>query len=361
MAGCMNKNDRGYQSLSRMAGIPSMVLDVYCQKYLDSFNRLPNLDELPLVDSSKHLNESLKTKQIGDSSFASNEAIQKTTGAESLGEAQVKLNNTYRDLQVNLVEVTDKSSLLEVQHRPSVFKELNQEYSGENFDVQSDTDKRIVLRNMLGKLKDFYGIKINEVTSKQLCEGDFANIIPDAKTAKAFIYNNEIYVNTDIADIDAPIHELMHIFLGGMRYTNPTIYFNLVSKAQKFKNLQSLSKIYQDRTQSDFLEEAFVSEFSKLCSGMHSEFDSWSAEDLNPLLYEVRRNMDSALMGNKSVNSIDPNELFKSSFLDIAMRTKSPELNRSDFSILNLAELHRQNANIKSKMLKDGDLVENCD
>ena len=40
-------------------------------------------------------------------------------------------------------------------------------------------------------------------------------IAPESRMANAFIYNNDIYINTDNANIkEAKMHELMHIFLG---------------------------------------------------------------------------------------------------------------------------------------------------
>jgi hypothetical protein len=52
--------------------------------------------------------------------------------------------------------------------------------------------------------------------------------VPDAVQSAAFIYNGDIYVNTDIATIDSQVHELMHIFLGSMRFKNPELYMELV-------------------------------------------------------------------------------------------------------------------------------------
>ena len=39
--------------------------------------------------------------------------------------------------------------------------------------------------------------------------------------AKAFIYNGNIYINTDNATIDSPIHEMLHIVIGGLSRSNP--------------------------------------------------------------------------------------------------------------------------------------------
>lgn len=54
--------------------------------------------------------------------------------------------------------------------------------------------------------------------------------IPGVATAKAFVYNSEIYVNTDLSDKDAPIHEMMHIMMGGLRREDPELYFSIASQ-----------------------------------------------------------------------------------------------------------------------------------
>ena len=51
MAVCINKNLSEYQALKEMSGIPEIVLDFYCSNFLDKYDRLPELDELPQVNS----------------------------------------------------------------------------------------------------------------------------------------------------------------------------------------------------------------------------------------------------------------------------------------------------------------------
>jgi hypothetical protein len=71
--------------------------------------------------------------------------------------------------------------------------------------------------------------------------------------------------------------------------------------------------------------------------------------------------MDTMIMGNKSVNGIEDWSL-QDSFLDLAMRAQSSELNQvEDVNNMDLATLHRKTANLKSKLLKDGDLIEKCE
>jgi hypothetical protein len=54
---------------------------------------------------------------------------------------------------------------------------------------------------------------------------DFSEFIQDANSVNAFVLNGQIYINMDRASSDAPIHEISHIILGSLKFTNPTMYY----------------------------------------------------------------------------------------------------------------------------------------
>ena len=120
MAVCINRNLREYQTLKEMSGIPEIILDFYCSKYLEKFDRLPELDELPNVNSEEYLKDSIKIQSIGDIDFADNDAIRENIGV-SPEEASVKINSIHKDLEVKVIPTSDKKSMIEIRHRPSEF------------------------------------------------------------------------------------------------------------------------------------------------------------------------------------------------------------------------------------------------
>ena len=359
MAVCINKNLSEYQALKKMSGIPETVLDFYCSRFIEKYDRFPELDELPHVNSESYLKQALDSRKVGQLDFVDTANVFSLTGTENIQEANIKLNDICKDLEVTLVEVGDNSVLIETRKRPSRFETRNEDFNPE-FDVESANNRRIVLRNMLGRMRKLYGIDIIEVNSEELSKGDFYDIIPDAKTAKAFVFNGNIYINTDYADIDAPIHEMTHILLGAMRYTNPTKYFEIISMAEGFKSLEKASYLYKDRTRGDLLEECFVHEFANYLCGIQSEISNLDSKVLDTLFYNFTRNIDTMLMGNKSVHAIEDLS-FQDSFMDLAMKVQSSELNEVQMHNIDLASIHRKTANIKSKLLKDGDLTEKCE
>jgi hypothetical protein len=44
------------------------------------------------------------------------------------------------------------------------------------------------------------------------------NTIPNGYV---FEYDGEIYINVDRASVDTPIHEMMHLLIGSLRFSNP--------------------------------------------------------------------------------------------------------------------------------------------
>jgi len=76
-------------------------------------------------------------------------------------------------------------------------------------------------------MSKLYGINIIPVSTEEIQD------IPNAGVVKGFVHNENIYINTDNATIDTPIHEMMHIFLGGVRYSDPNTYFRLVDSVEQ--------------------------------------------------------------------------------------------------------------------------------
>jgi hypothetical protein len=358
MAVCINKNLREYQALKDMSGIPEIVLDYYCSQFLDKFDRLPELDELPNVNSEGYLRNAIKVAPIGDIDFADNAAIAENVGV-SPEEATVKINSIYKDLEVKVTPTSEQRSMIEVRHRPSQFADGEEEIDG-NF-VPNKENQRVIIRQALDRMRTLYGIQITELNSDELKESGILQQIPEAAMARAFVYNGQIVVNSDLADLDAPVHEMLHIFLGAMRFTNPVAYQNILDRVSRFHAVERLAKVYPNRTTNDLLEEVLVSEMGNLLVGKASELNYLTTKDLNLMLYEIQRNLDTMLMGNISVKSLDFEEVASSTLLSLAAKTQSPEFNEVNISVMDLSDMHRRTANVKQKLMESGELEEICE
>lgn len=112
---------------------------------------------------------------------------------------------------------------------------------------------------MTNILQDKFRIKINFIHNSQLDE--FSDI-KDINKLRAFVLNGEYYVNIDKANIAEPLHEVLHMVLASMKYSNFNEYMKLVESIQNHPSFNQIADSYNE-VNSDVLEEVFVTLFSE--------------------------------------------------------------------------------------------------
>lgn len=339
---CINKNLMEYQILLNRSGIPEKTLDLYCRAYLAQYNRFPHLDEIP-SDSRQNLIDTLKMDVDG---FTSKEAVLEFTNTDEEG-ANAAINNQYRDLQVGVTFMFD-TAIVGVKQRPTFYNVQEKA----PVTIETDLSPRSVIINMADKLDRYYGIKFIPTTTNELQD------LGVNELAKSFILNNNIYVNTDLATLDSPIHEMLHLILGSIKFQNPKLYEDLVKLSAQFGNYNRIAQLYPNRTQLDIYEEVFVEEFGKYLAGS-SELNNLPANVQYEISYNVTRLLDSILMGDTSVRSINGN-IYQMSLQDLAKAVNSRLMTSTLHINIQDAALHRGLGNLKEDLMKKGDLREEC-
>lgn len=214
-----------------------------------------------------------------------------------------------------------------------------------------------VFNTIFTKLSNLYGIQINTITDKELAQKNWE---PEIQAINAFIKDGNIYINTDHAKADAPIHELTHLLLGSVRFKNPDIYFKIVESAQQFPNFQQFQQQNPNRAMNDILEEAFVTEMSKYLAGEKSIIEQLPQNIIYELHYNMKRLLDSTFMGQYSVKSIPNSQLYSMSLSELTNVLNSNLLESNFSGSLDDAAQHRILANTKEELIKKGDLREEC-
>lgn len=346
------KYSNEYQSLKEKAGIPEYLLETVCRRFITDHNRLPHLDEIPKADSEPFLKKWLGVKASGGVSISK---VLEMTGKQNLKEAVIDINDKFRDVEVQMVPIVDEA-LVEITHKPTDdFKEL------EPIDLDLHVDNYEVFNNSLKKFANLYGINFISTTEAELNTDKWKQVVPDASAVNAFVYNGNIYINTDRADVDAPLHELFHIFIGSLRFTNKQIYGQLVSSVENLPNYQSLAEQYPGRTRNDVNEEIFVTEMARNLTGLSNSFKSLDNTVMYEINYNLNRMLDIFLMGEQSTKTIPQNQLFTMSLKEIAQKVNSGTMiNQSLFAGPQDAEIHRKLNNMKADLYKRGELEELC-
>lgn len=221
----------------------------------------------------------------------------------------------------------------------------------------------LVFTNALNKLASLYGIKFNDVTDAELNSKKWKSIIPDVNSVNAFVYNGQIYINIDKANLDAPIHEMMHILVGSIRFQNPKLYTELISLAEQFPNYSKLIQKFPRRTRNDVNEEVFIEEVSRYLSGLSSNIADITPKLQYEISYNVKRLLDTILMGQDSVKTLTDDRLFSFSLKELAQQVNSSIMKNNFHGTINVenSELHRKLNNIKSDLYNQGTLKEYCD
>ena len=221
----------------------------------------------------------------------------------------------------------------------------------------------LVFTNALNKLASLYGIKFNDITDAELNSKKWKSIIPDVNSVNAFVYNGQIYINIDKANLDAPIHEMMHILVGSIRFQNPKLYTELISLAEQFPNYSKLIQKFPGRTRNDVNEEVFIEEVSRYLSGLSSNITDITPKLQYEISYNVKRLLDTILMGQDSVKTLTNDRLFSLSLKELAQQVNSSIMKNNFHGTINVenSELHRKLNNIKSDLYNQGTLKEYCD
>ena len=360
------------EALQKMSGLSDFSIKSQIRHYTQLHNgRLPNLDELDGCDSRPYLKEqygivngkSNKIEAIADKVLGKGKYSKKDIDS-TISAITHKLNNTFTDL-ILIPHRFGKKLAFEVQRRPTI------DYTEptDKFKLEGNKFDGAVLNSILSKLDDLYGIKVNIFTSgnsallKELRQKT-GNSKYSLAGVNGFIYNGEIYISSKLSEQDAnktKVHELLHLIVGSIKFTNPSVYNNLVNLASSFQeqfqyfvnkefgksvDLQTLP------TLSDYQEEFIVEELAKyLTDNENSILNKTDDNDLKyQVLYNMNRVLDTAFMGDYSVKSIPPANLYTMTLGDVMDVINSVYVKNSNFkNLVQQSQQHRILANKKKR------------
>lgn len=204
-------------------------------------------------------------------------------------------------------------------------------------------------------------VKLNILSSEEIAkiiEGDY-NI-----TAKAFIKDGEIYVNSDLADQEDLFHEYVHILLGYLKFNENTkdLYRKLLEDVWNFEkedfDRDLIQNTYWDYSLIDQMEEYFALKFGKwIKNNTKSDF---SEVFNNNILKEGTKILFDPNNKSKSIKDLYGKKLsdvwlnFNS---EIALYLKENKtLDDGEYS--NLFTLQRKKTQWIRQQIHDGNLIE---
>lgn len=345
MTYCINVNSREFQILQKKSGLPESSLELEVGVYYNKYGEFPRLEEIPGANSEPYLRDMIK---LSKNNFAKVEDILNYAGTNSIQEAVQYINQNHGDLQVEILPI-NKEAIVKITHKPSKYDSIE---SIQELEINPKMDSVVAITNMVGKLFNLYGISIKTTNSEELESMGIDTI------AKGLIVDGNILINTDLATIDTPIHEMLHLLIGGIRYKHPNLYQRLVEYSKQFTNLERLSQLYPNRTQLDLLEESLITEVSKYLTREANEIQKLQKSDQELLMKDLTDTLDYALMGTKSAEMIP--DLSQHTLNSLAKVLDSRVFQNKFKGTIDSSKLTRKVANIKEELMRKNLLREEC-
>lgn len=352
MSTCINTTSAEYRALKERSGLSDFDLKVSLRAYqMDHEGKWPQLDEMPAVNSENVLREKLKLRKDNATKI---DTILEATNTSSPEEATIYINNTHRDLNTTIFPVADQA-IVTMEQRPSPFRLVR----GEARNLEN-VNSPVFIGQALENLAQNFGIQTTFKTNKELQAMGVLDQVPEGIGVSAFVLDGNIIVNADVASVDAPVHELMHVLMGALKFTQPDLYYNLVQVARQLPTYGERAELYPHRGQSDVDEEVFVQEYARYVSGLQSEFSKLDPEILYQLDYEISRTLDTIINGDNSVRLIPQAVRFGTSLKTLGIMTNSKNMESKYQGFAESAYLSRVLANVKSDLFKQNKLEEIC-
>ena len=311
--------------------------------------------DLPVFLNIRELNEYNETKQqLHDRG---------TTYREIVNNSAKKNNKTGGVHMKDFDDNRKEHQSIWIIHNPNQVKSAtdnNGQFSSSNDNINDDyenVNSFAFFNEIIDKLQTLYGINIIPITNAELSQDRWASIT-GTKGVKSFIYNGNIYINTDIATVDSPVHEFLHLLFGSMKYQNRALYNTLVGQAEQFDSYDTISQNYPNRTRGDINEEVFVTELAKYLTGQKNAISNLEQSAQNEIIYNVNRTLDTVLMGENSVKCVENPYIMN--LKTLAKLVNSSTMISEKRGSLSDATLNRMMANTKSELMKNKELKEEC-
>lgn len=138
------------------------------------------------------------------------------------------------------------------------------QFSKQTSGYNKSIDNYIHIQALSNRLKNLYGINFKLLTSNEIAQiYDGTRIFSDKR---AFLLDNEIIINSDLASLAEPLHELTHMILPQIKFDNPIVYNSMLNYIRNHPDYQSIAKNYSELSGKDLDEEVFCTIFGEYYS-----------------------------------------------------------------------------------------------
>lgn len=134
-------------------------------------------------------------------------------------------------------------------------------YSKETSGYNKSVDEFVHIQSLADNLSKKYGVQFKLLTSKEI-----ANIYDGQKVfsdKRAFVIGDEAIINSDLASLAEPLHELTHFILPQLKKMNLVEYTSLLNAVRSHPDYNIIAKSYPELSGRDLDEEVFCTIFGE--------------------------------------------------------------------------------------------------
>ena len=352
----IRKNSSNIEKM-RLSGMDQGVFDSYCKQFENVHGRLPHLDEIPGASSEAALRSTLGIKKDEDSMPM--EKFKERTNSNTVTEGVRSINKTHEDLSVD-ADIESGKVKLDIRRRPSEYVNSRKDYKRVDMDDNKYSD---VLHETCENIQRKYGINVHFCTTRTIAMMGLS----DSIFCKGFIKDGEIYINSDKATVDTPMHELIHLIIGTVKAHDIDLYERMTDFMSSNVDMEYLRIEHPNRSDRDLKEECFVCEMAKFICGINSMVYDIERNTQGELLYMFSRAMDTIIDGDVSVRCGDFMGMLEEGYtmkqIADVFHGRMFDGNSSPVLVESSEEtmINRTNQNIIEELIKEGRLNQYCE
>lgn len=215
------------------------------------------------------------------------------------------------------------------------------------------------------QLSELFGVNIHLLTTDDIKSNPTLSSIigPNINYKKAFIYNNEVYVNIDIAHTSDIIHEYAHMMMAIIKTNEESsdLYYKLVDSVLNLpdynKRIAQFRKHGDNRSEIDLREEILVTMLGYYCEGKINNWFDGNQKDLKELKQLFEDAAGKVFLGEKGLENITI--LSVSDALKYLGSYLLKEENFKKGAFIQTSE-PRKITNLIAKLIETGKIEESC-
>lgn len=338
---CINRNLPEYTELNRLSGHSDSLLSIQVYNHMlnSKTGLMPTIEKIAF-DTSQSLAQEYNTDFKGNSLFIDNTEIS-------------KLNLQHRDL---IIEPTSPLSnrWVSVKHKSTI---LSDNKSSEDILLNNKKfllpkNKTLIIDSFTSNLEKRLGVEIESLPIEEF------NSETGKVNAVGAIKEGRILLNSQLATDTTKVHELLHLLIGPMKITHPKLFEVLSKTVENIPEVSYMYDSYYKYTQLDIMEELIVETMARYLNNELSEESMEILEDkgMKEFLYELGYILDTGLDTSKSLTKEELTLELTKPLRDIFLSHNDTWLEQ----LTSYGELSRNLSNIKSNLMQENLLEENC-